>query len=174
MPKLLFEGRAWFYMLVTAPVRKMLALMGALSLARLSAFAQDSNNPHFSPASGVTQLDANTYQVVAEVWDSPTRDHGVRSHLHFEIPAGATLAEFNGSIASQTFCGGTQVLFFIGIDGVRYAPVIHKFMARGSTTTFVHYTIPVSTRSGQASIEIGSTGTCLINEEIQGLLRIQQ
>ena len=102
------------------------------------------------------------------------RAHDVVSHLHFGLPVGVTVAEFNGTIASQSFCGGTQVLFFISVDGQRYAPVIHKFMARGSTTTFVHYTIPVNSRSGQASVEIGSTGGCLVNEEIQGLLRIQQ
>jgi hypothetical protein len=150
-----------------------LAIVAVLALyLSNSAFAQVVNN-RFSAASGVTQLDSNTYQITAEVWDSPTRERGVVSRLHFDLPAGATVAGFEGTVASQTFCGGTQVLFMLLIDGQRYAPVIHKFMARGSNTTFVHYTIPINTRSGKASVEIGATGTCPVNEEIQGLLRIE-
>jgi hypothetical protein len=151
-----------------------LAIVVALALyLSHNASAQVVNN-HFSAASGITQLDSNTYQVTAEVWDSPTLKRGVMSHLHFDLPAGVTVAGFEGTVASQTFCGGTQVLFMLSIDGQRYAPVIHKFMARGSNTTFVHYTIPINSRSGKASLEIGATGTCPVNEEIQGLLRIEQ
>jgi hypothetical protein len=150
-----------------------IALLAAFALCLTSTTLADVENKHFSNNSGVTQLDANTYQIVAEVWDSPTRGQGVMSHLHFDLPVGVTVAQFEGTVASQTACGGTQVLFVLNIDGQRYAPVIHKYMARGSNTTFVHYTTPLNTRSGRASVEIGATGACMVNEEIQGLLRIE-
>jgi hypothetical protein len=149
------------------------ALLAAFTLCLSSSVFAQVANDQFSRASGVAQLDANTYQIIAEVWDSPNRSRGVISKLHFDLPPGVTVTQFEGTVASQTFCGGTQVLFVLNVDGQRYAPVIHKFMARGSNTTFVHYTIPINTRSGKASVEIGATGTCPVNEEIQGLLRIE-